>query len=368
MNLAMVRRMEITADAEAYPLYLGSGLLAQAGAILREEGLAGKVLVVTNPTVGALYLAVVVKGLEEAGFAVQTVTIPDGEAYKRLDQLTKVYDAAAVGCLERDSVVLALGGGVIGDLAGFAAATYLRGVRLVQVPTSLLAQVDSSIGGKVAVNHREGKNLIGSFYQPSVVLSDLEVLGTLNEREFKTGLAEIIKAGLIGDCDLDAFLRTHSTVVRERQPEALLEIIARACAFKAQVVTEDVRERGRRAILNYGHTIGHALEAETGYAVYRHGEAVAIGMAAAAAISVEMGLAAPDLNQATIEILQLYDLPTTIEEGISAEQLVARMAWDKKVKDGHPRLVLSPKIGDVVVKDDVPTEVILPVLRRMGAV
>lgn len=366
--MAMVKRMEIKAGAETYPLYLGSGLLAQAGAILREEGLAGKVLVVTNPTVGALYLTVVVEALEEAGFEVLTVTIPDGEAYKRLDQLAKVYDAAAAGCLERDSVVFALGGGVIGDLAGFAAATYLRGVRLVQVPTSLLAQVDSSIGGKVAVNHREGKNLIGSFYQPSVILSDLDVLTTLNEREFKTGLAEIIKAGLIGDCTLDAFLRQHSEAVRQRKPEALLEIIGRACAFKAQVVMEDVRERGRRAVLNYGHTIGHALEAETGYTVYRHGEAVAIGMAAAAAISVALGLAAPELSQATLEILQLYELPTTIEEGLAAEQLLARMAWDKKVKDGRPRLVLSPRIGEVLVKDDVPPEVILPVLRQMGAV
>ncbi|NLC52947.1 MAG: 3-dehydroquinate synthase [Firmicutes bacterium] len=358
--------MEIKADTEVYPLYLGSGLLARVGAILREEGLTGKILVVTNPTVGALYLDMAVEALEGAGFDVQTVTIPDGEAYKRLDQLTKVYDAAAVGCLERDSAILALGGGVIGDLAGFAAATYLRGVRLVQVPTSLLAQVDSSIGGKVAVNHREGKNLIGSFYQPSVVLSDLEVLTTLNEREFKTGLAEIIKAGLIGDCTLDAFLRQHSAAVRKRDPEALVEIIARACAFKAQVVAEDVRERGRRAILNYGHTIGHALEAETGYTVYRHGEAVAIGMAAAAAISVALGLATPDLSQTTLEILQLYELPTTIA-GIPAERLLARMAWDKKVKDGHPRLVLSPKVGEVVVKEDVPSDVILPVLRRMGA-
>ena len=363
----MFKRMEIKAETDTYPLYLGSGLLARAGAILREVGLAGKVLVVTNPTVGALYLGVMVKALAAAGFDVQTVTIPDGEVYKCLDQLTRVYDAAAAGCLERDSMILALGGGVIGDLAGFAAATYLRGVRLVQVPTSLLAQVDSSIGGKVAVNHREGKNLVGSFYQPSVVLSDLDALTTLNEREFKTGLAEIIKVGLIGDSTLDAFLREHSAAVRRRAPEALMEIIARACAFKAQVVTEDVRERGRRAILNYGHTIGHALEAVTGYTVYRHGEAVAIGMAAAAAISVAQGLATPELSRATLEVLALYDLPATIP-GIPAEQLLARMAWDKKVKDGRPRLVLSPRIGEAVVKDDVPPEVILAVLRRMGAV
>lgn len=367
MNLTMVRRIEIKAGAEAYPLYLGCGLLAQAGAILREEGLAGKVLVVTNPTVGALYLSVVVDGLEKAGFTVQTVTIPDGEAYKRLDQLTKVYDAAAAGCLERDSVVLALGGGVIGDLAGFAAATYLRGVKLVQVPTTLLAQVDSSIGGKVAVNHREGKNLIGSFYQPSVVLSDLEALSTLNGREYKTGLAEIIKAGLIGDQVLDGFLRQQSMAIRERQPEALLEIISRACAFKAMVVAEDVREQGRRAILNYGHTIGHALEAETGYTFYRHGEAVAIGMVAAAEISVALGLATPELNRATLELIELYDLPTTIPQ-IPVEKLMARMAWDKKVKNGHLRLVLSPGIGQVLVEEDVPPEVIRSVLQRMGAV
>ncbi|HBR35500.1 MAG TPA: 3-dehydroquinate synthase [Firmicutes bacterium] len=359
--------MRIKAGSEEYPLYLAPGLLAAAGSLLREQGLAGKVLVVTNPKVGALYLSRLQAGLEAADFIVTTVTIPDGESYKRLDQLTKVYDAAVACRLERDSLVLALGGGVIGDLAGFAAATYLRGVKLVQVPTTLLAQVDSSIGGKVAVNHRAGKNLIGAFYQPTAVLSDPETLGTLDQREFKTGLAEIIKVGLIGDRELDAFLRQESAAVKQQQIGALLNIIRRACAFKARIVDEDVRESGQRVILNYGHTIGHALEAETDYDHFRHGEAVAIGMVGAAKLSVALGLATPELTQATLDLLGEYELPTAIP-GLSAKKLMTRMAWDKKVKDGKLRFVLSPDLGKTLVKGDVPPKAILAVLRSMGAV
>lgn len=357
----------IKAGDEEYPLYLGTGLLARTGEILKENGLTGKILVVTNATVAPLYLAVVEQGLKQAGFTVATVILPDGETYKRIEELVGVYDAAVACRLERDSAVLALGGGVIGDLAGFAAATYLRGVRLVQVPTTLLAQVDSSIGGKVAVNHREGKNLIGAFHQPAAVISDLETLATLDRREFNTGLAEIIKVGLIGDPELDRFLRREQMAVRQQQIPALVEIIQRACAFKARIVSGDVREKGERAILNYGHTIGHALEAETGYTYYRHGEAVAVGMAGAADLSVALGLAAPELSQATRELLQAYDLPVSIP-GLSASKLVSRMALDKKVKAEKLRFILSPAIGQVLIKEDVPPEEIFPVLYRLGAV
>jgi 3-dehydroquinate synthase len=359
--------MRIKAGFEEYPLYLEPGLLTTTGSLLREQGFGGKILVVTNPKVAALYLSRLQAGLEAADFIVTNVLIPDGENYKRLDQLAKVYDAAADCRLERDSLILALGGGVIGDLAGFAAATYLRGVKLLQVPTTLLAQVDSSIGGKVAVNHRAGKNLIGAFYQPTVVLSDPETLSTLDQREFKTGLAEIIKAGLIGDRELDLFLRQESAAVKQQQIVALLTIIRRACAFKARIVDEDVRESGRRVIVNYGHTIGHALEAETCYDHFRHGEAVAIGMVGAAKLSVALGLATPDLTAATLDLLRTYGLPTTIP-GLSAEKLLARMAWDKKMKDGQLRFILSPGLGEVLVKTDVPPDAILSVMRTMGAV
>jgi len=365
--MAGKRQLLIKAGDQEYPLFLGTGLLARTGQILKEVGLTGKILVVTNSTVAPLYLSVVEKGLKRAGFTVATVIIPDGETYKRIEELVRIYDAAVAYRLERESVILALGGGVIGDLAGFAAATYLRGVHLVQAPTTLLAQVDSSIGGKVAVNHREGKNLIGAFYQPTAVISDLETLSTLDRREFKTGLAEIIKVGLIGDAELDRFLRREQTAVRRQQIPALAEIIQRACAFKARIVSRDLRERGERAILNYGHTIGHALEAETGYTGYRHGEAVAIGMAGAAALSVGLGLASPDLSRATLELLRAYDLPTTIP-GLSATKLVSRMALDKKVKAGKLRFILSPAIGEAMIIEDVPPQEIIPVLYKLGAV
>lgn len=365
--MGIERRLVVKAGDQAYPLYIGTGLLARMGELLKENGLSGKILVVTNDTVAPLYLVPVEEGLKRAGFTVASVILPDGENYKRLEELVRVYDAAVACRLERDSAVLALGGGVIGDLAGFAAATYLRGIRLVQAPTTLLAQVDSSIGGKVAVNHREGKNLIGAFHQPAAVISDLTTLATLDRREFNTGLAEIIKVGLIGDAELDRFLRREQAAIRQRQIPALVEIIERACAFKARIVSRDVREKGERALLNYGHTIGHALEAETGYTFYRHGEAVAVGMAGAAALSVALGLAPPELSRATLELLQAYELPVAIP-GLSARQLMARMALDKKVKGGKLRFILSPAIGHALIKEDVPAEAILQVLSQLGAV
>lgn len=364
--MGVERELRVKAGAQEYPLYLGTDLLVQSGKLLKAEGLKGKVLVVTNPKVGGLYLDLLTKGLEREGFTSQVVMIPDGEEFKCLAQLERVYDAAAASRLERDSVVVALGGGVIGDLAGLGAATYLRGVQLVQVPTTLLAQVDSSIGGKVAVNHREGKNLIGAFYQPRVVISDLNVLPTLEEREYKSGLGEIIKAGLIGDSALYRFLLEENAAVKARSVDALLRIIESACRFKARVVEDDLFELGARAILNYGHTIGHALEAETAYSHYRHGEAVAVGMGGAALLSKELGLCSPEVCGRTNELLQIYNLPQTLPE-IPAERILARMEMDKKIKDGKLRLVLTKGIGEAVIKDDLRPELITRVLSQLGA-
>ena len=364
--MGVERRLRVKAGLQEYPIFLGTDLLNKTGEILKKEGLVEKVLVVTNPRVSELYLDSLLKGLEQEGFSQQVVVIPDGEKYKRLDQVEKVYDTAVSFRLERSSVMVALGGGVIGDLTGLAAATYLRGVKFVQIPTTLLAQVDSSIGGKVAVNHRAGKNLIGAFYQPSVVITDLKVLNTLEEREFKTGLAEIIKAGLIGDQALYEYLLTQSAAVKGRSTEALLEIIEKSCLFKAQVVEEDVFEKGRRAILNYGHTIGHALEAETNYTLYRHGEAVAIGMVGAVLISQELRLCQPKVREQTLALLELYDLPQKLP-GISVEKIIARMALDKKVKNGKLRLILTTGIGEAVLKDDLQLEMIARILCQMGA-
>lgn len=360
-------KFQVKARAKEYPIFLGTDLLRKTGMILRKEGLTGKALVVTNSKLSGLYLKPLVGSLEQAGFSHQVVIIPDGEEYKSLAQVEKVYDAAAAFRLERSSLLIALGGGVIGDLTGFAASTYLRGVKFIQIPTTLLAQVDSSVGGKVGVNHREGKNLIGAFYQPAIVITDLKVLDTLEGREFKSGLAEIIKAGLIGDPDLFRYLLTQSEKVKKRSTSALLEIIRKACLFKAQVVEEDEFELGRRAILNYGHTIGHALEVETGYGVYRHGEAVAIGMAGAALIGELVGISRPGVWEQTMELLKLYGLPVEIP-GIPAERLFGRMALDKKVKKGEIRWVLTPKLGEAVIKDKLPPEIILEALCRMGAI
>ena len=364
--MGIERELRVKAGTQEYPIFLGTDLLVKSGKLLQAEGLKEKVLVVTNPTVAGLYLDLLLQGLQREGFKPQVVMIPDGEEYKQLAQLEQVYDAAVAARLERDSTIMALGGGVIGDLAGLAAATYLRGVQFVQVPTTLLSQVDSSIGGKVAVNHREGKNLIGAFYQPRVVISDLNVLSTLDEREFKSGLAEIIKAGLIGDPVLYDLLLTEKAAIKARAADALLSVIELACRFKARVVEADLFEHGGRAVLNYGHTIGHALEAETAYSDYRHGEAVAIGMRGAAFLSEELGLCPPEISRKTTELLQIYNLPQNLPE-IPAARLLARMEMDKKIKEGKLRFVLTKGIGEAVLKDDLQPELLTKVLWRLGA-
>ena len=254
---------------------------------------------------------------------------------------------------------------MIGDLAGLAAATYLRGVQFVQVRRHCSRRLTVQ-SGKVAVNHREGKNLIGAFYQPRVVISDLNVLSTLDEREFKSGLAEIIKAGLIGDPDLYDLLLAERAAVKARAVEALLSIIELALRFKARVVAADLFEHGRRAVLNYGHTIGHALEAETAYCAYRHGEAVAIGMRGAAFLSAELGLCPAEVSRKTTDLLVNYDLPQSMPE-IPAARLLARMEVDKKIKDGKLRFVLTKGIGTAVLKDDLPPELITEALWWLGA-
>src|SRR5919108_4442961 len=273
----------------SYPIYVGAGILEQVGALLKQGGIRGKVGVVTNPTVAQLYLDSIHESLANADFEVTPILIPDGESHKNLKSLTAIYDDLISKRFERQSCVLALGGGVVGDIAGFAAATYLRGIPYVQVPTTLLAQVDSSVGGKTGVNHRGGKNLIGAFYQPRLVIIDVTVLQSLPPRELVAGLAEVIKYGVIEDPALFALLEEKMDKVIGLDRELLIQIIAASCRIKAKVVEKDEREDDYRAILNFGHTIGHALESVTEYRKYLHGEAVAIGMAQAATISVQQG-------------------------------------------------------------------------------
>lgn len=365
--MVAVKKLRVELGERSYEIVAGAGLLAQAGKLLQERGLAGKVLVVTNTTVAPLYLEELTGRIREAGFETATLILPDGEEYKTLAQVEKVYDAAVKERLERSSAMVALGGGVIGDLAGFAAASYLRGVHFVQVPTTLLAQVDSSVGGKVGVNHREGKNLIGAFYQPALVITDLLTLKTLPEREFHAGLAEVIKHALIMETGLYQLLSSRIQEVKDRDPAVLEEVVLQACAIKLRVVEKDEREQGLRAILNYGHTIGHALEAESGYGVFRHGEAVAVGMAGAALLSETLGFCPAGVHGETVAVLKEYGLPVTIPREYPAEALYRRMLLDKKVQREKVRFVLPRRIGEVFITDEVPETVVIDTLRRLGA-
>ena len=296
-----------------------------------------------------LYGADVIKSLESAGFSVVVIEMPDGEEFKNLEEVSKVYDRLIKEKIDRSSPVVALGGGVVGDLAGFVAATYLRGVPYVQVPTTLLAQVDSSVGGKTAVNHSMGKNLIGAFYQPKMVIIDPDVLSTLEEREVSTGLAEVVKHGIIRDKNYFKFLEANASNVLSLQGE-VDEAITRSCEIKAAVVSEDEREAGVRGILNFGHTFGHAIEAVAGYSTYRHGEAVSMGMVMAAGFSNELGLCSAELEERIKRLLDSLGLPTGAPE-LSSDDIFASMLLDKKVKAGRVRFVLLKGIGEVVIEE-----------------
>lgn len=359
------KRIEVPIPERAYPILLEPNALARLGEILAERLKPGRCLVVTNPHLEARYGEVARTALVKAGWDPHVAVVPAGERFKRMQSAMQLYDRAIDARLERQSPVIALGGGVIGDLAGFMAATFNRGVPFVQVPTSLLAQIDSSVGGKVAVNHPRGKNLIGAFYQPTMVVADPLALHTLPRRELIAGLAEMIKYGVILDAEFFARLEAELPLLLERRLRALIPAIARCCELKAQVVLEDERESGLRAILNFGHTLGHALEAETQYQNYLHGEAVAIGMVAAGAIARELGLFSDSEQARLVALLERAGLPTRFPP-MAASRLVQATGHDKKVKDGSIRWVLPEAIGRVCVRGDVPHELVLKVLQRLG--
>jgi 3-dehydroquinate synthase len=339
-----------------YIIHLGRGLLARSGEFLREQNLSGQVAVITNPTVGALYASSLLDGLRGAGFHVTACTVPDGEAYKTLDSVRALYDDFVEAGLDRHGAVLVLGGGVAGDMAGFAAATYLRGVPLVQSPTTLLAMVDSSVGGKVAVDHPRGKNLVGAFKQPELVIADLDTLATLPAREFTSGLAEVVKTGLIGDPDLFEQIEIHG-------PAPLAWLVERAVRVKVAIVEQDPYERGRRAVLNLGHTFGHALELLSGYAL-SHGEGVGVGLVAAARLSARLGLCDPALAPRIEVVLSRLGLPTGYR-GHTSTQVLEAMATDKKRQGKTLRFVLLHAAGDAFVTDQVPQQDVLAVLETL---
>ncbi|MNR81240.1 3-dehydroquinate synthase [compost metagenome] len=360
-------RIEVPIPEREYPIHLEPNAIAKLGALMAERLSPGRCLVVTNPHLEARYGDLARASLEAAGWEPTFAVVPAGERFKRMPSAMQLYDRALEARLERQNPVIALGGGVIGDLAGFVAATFNRGVPFVQVPTTLLAQIDSSVGGKVAVNHPMGKNLIGAFYQPTMVIADPLTLHTLPRRELLAGLAEMIKYGVIMDAAFFETLEADLPLLLERRMQAMIPAIARCCELKAEVVLEDERESGRRAILNFGHTLGHALEAETQYQNYLHGEAVAIGMVAAGAIARELGLFSDAEQGRMIALLERAGLPTRFPP-ISAQRLLEATGHDKKVQAGKVRWVLPESLGQVCVRSDVPPEVVTKVLHRLGAV
>jgi 3-dehydroquinate synthase len=348
----------------SYQVSVGAGLLDHLGSRLRELAPGGKVLLVTSATVRRLYGRQVEKNLEDSGFDVVPAEVPDGEEAKTLAMAGVLYDRAYAAGLDRQSPVVALGGGTVGDLAGFVAATYMRGVPFIQVPTTLLAQVDSSVGGKVAVNHPRGKNIIGAFYQPKMVLADTSVLATLDRRELRSGLAEVIKYGVIADADFFSWLESNLERVLTLESSALLHAVAVSCRIKARIVEEDETEQGRRAILNFGHTVGHAVEVLTDYGV-RHGEAVAAGMVQEAKLAAMLGVF-PEEEAARLELLvKRAGLPVKkaplvkeppAKESSFAKEVLDLLRRDKKSTGGRYVFALPVKIGKVEIFFDVPEE------------
>jgi 3-dehydroquinate synthase len=348
-----MRSLNVALDARSYPIHIGAGLLARSDLILSHLK-APLAAIVSNETVAPLYLAGFSAALRDRGVRVTEIILPDGEEHKNWQTLSRIFDALLENRCERATTVIALGGGVIGDLAGFAAASYQRGVPFIQAPTTLLAQVDSSVGGKTGINHPLGKNMIGAFWQPRLVLADTDTLKTLPDRELHAGLAEVIKYGLIRDLPFFEWLESNMDKLLARETGALIYAIERSCANKAEVVAEDENESGVRAMLNLGHTFGHAIEAGLGYGNWLHGEAVAAGIMMAVELSRRLGwLSSGDCDR-TAALLQRAGLPTQ-GPALGADRYLDLMALDKKVASGKMRLILLKKIGEGVISAETGT-------------
>ena len=345
-----------------YPILIGNGLLQDERSYPVKLG--DRVMIVTNPTVAQFYLDTVTFALKKRGCEVDHVLLPDGEKYKTLESLNLIFTALLQGNHGRDTTIMALGGGVIGDVAGFAAASYQRGVRLIQIPTTLLSQVDSSVGGKTAVNHELGKNMIGAFYQPSMVIIDTHTLGTLPKREVNAGLAEVIKYGAILDYEFFEWLEAHIDELVALNNESLQHCIARCCQIKADVVARDETEKGDRALLNLGHTFGHAIETHLGYGNWLHGEAVSTGMMMAAALSEQLGdISVADVSRLE-KLLARANLPTLSPDSMQPEDYLPHMMRDKKVLAGKLRLVLLKSLGQAYIATDTDKDLVLNAIKR----
>ena len=345
-----MRTLNVELADRSYPIRIGAGVLADSGLILPYLK-SKRVAVVTNDVVGPLYLADFVAGLQKQGISVTQIVLPDGEAHKDWPTLNLIFDGLLSEHCDRSTTLIALGGGVVGDMVGFAAATYQRGVPFIQVPTTLLSQVDSSVGGKTAINHPLGKNMIGAFYQPKLVLADTSVLNTLPDRELRAGMAEIIKYGLIRDLPFLEWIESNLERLMARDPVALAEAVERSCRNKAEVVAADETEQGERATLNLGHTFGHAIETGLGYGAWLHGEAVAAGAVMAADLSRRLGWLS-DADVARVREIHLRAGLPVKGAPLGADRYLELMAHDKKVSDGTLRLVLLKQIGRAVITSE----------------
>jgi 3-dehydroquinate synthase len=350
-----MKQLQVDLGKRSYPIYIGENLLAESN-ILVQHIKSKQVVVVTNATIAPLYLDTVLNKL--TAYQVATVILPDGEQYKTLEHVTTIFTALLEKKFSRNATLIALGGGVIGDMGGFAAACYQRGIPFIQIPTTLLAQVDSSVGGKTGVNHALGKNMIGAFYQPQAVIADTTVLDTLDDRQFAAGLAEVIKYGLIADVEFFDWLELNIKKLIAREKEALAFAIEKSCATKARIVAEDEFESGVRATLNLGHTFGHAIETGTGYGEYLHGEAVAIGTCQAAELSKRLGWLNDEDMDRIIKIFEQVKLPVKPPKTLSTERYIELMSVDKKNIDGAIRVIGLEKIGAASLPFNVKREVL----------
>ncbi|QYJ75124.1 3-dehydroquinate synthase [Shewanella sp. FJAT-52076] len=358
-----MKQIQVDLANRSYLIHIGPNLFEDQ-ALFAPVVSGKKVLVVSNETIAPLYLEKISATLSAHAAQVASVILPDGEQYKTLDYLNQIFDALLEGNFARDCVLVALGGGVIGDMTGFAAASYQRGVDFIQIPTTLLSQVDSSVGGKTAVNHPLGKNMIGAFYQPKLVVIDINCLKTLPAREFAAGMAEVIKYGIIRDSELFTWLEQNVSALKALDQDAIIHVIARCCEIKAEVVSEDETEQGVRALLNLGHTFGHAIEAEMGYGNWLHGEAVAAGMVLAAQTSVTLGLIDKSILCRITALIQAFDLPVQAPESMDFNSFIKHMRRDKKVLGGQLRLVLPLGIGVAEVSSQATDAELAEVIRR----
>jgi 3-dehydroquinate synthase len=351
-----MRKVTVELGDRSYDIVIGSGILSGIGDSLRQFRFSPNVAIVSNPTVYALYGPQVMLSLKDAGFSCFAVIIPDGEEYKDYNWTYHILTELMKQGLDRNSCVVALGGGVIGDITGFAASTYMRGIHFVQIPTTLLAQVDSSVGGKTGVNHSLGKNMIGTFYQPRLVWLDVNTLSTLRERDFIGGMADVIKYGIIHDAEFFEYLVKKREDILDLDGRTLVHITRRSCEIKAEIVSHDERETGQRAILNFGHNIGHSVETETRYQQFTHGEAVGLGICLESRLSEALGILNPAETRRITELIAAYGLPVSLPQGMDSTRLLAHMKLDKKTVAGEMTFILPKRIGAVLIKKGVKAD------------